>query len=47
MAVLFLPFGRTRMLILAAPYVWRVLFNMRGLSVGVQTGPKQILISFV
>jgi hypothetical protein len=47
LAIIALPFGRTRMLFLSGVLIWRVLFNMRGLIVDIETGPRKLLISFV
>ncbi len=47
MTLFFLPTGKARTVVLAGPFLWRILFSMRGLSVDVQTGPRKVLISFV
>ena len=46
-AVILLPFGKARPLIFAFPYLWRLLFAMRGLNVDVRSGRQDIVINFV
>ena len=46
-AVILLPLGIAGPLIMAFPYLWRVLFSMRGLNIAIQTGDRDILINFV
>jgi hypothetical protein len=47
LALFLLPTGKARPLIMAGPYLWRVLFNLRGLNMDVQTGRRQIQLNFV
>lgn len=47
LAVILLPTGKSRPLILAGPYVWLLLFNMRGLKVDIQQGNRKIMFNFV
>ncbi len=46
-AIILLPLGKARPLLLAGPYLWRILFTMRGFQVDVQTGNRELLINFV
>jgi hypothetical protein len=47
-AVVFtLPFGYARPLVLVWPYLWRLLFSMRGLNVEIATGPREIQLRFI
>lgn len=47
LAVILLPTGKSRPLILAGPYVWLLLLNMRGLKVDIQQGSRKIMFNFV
>ena len=47
-AALFLvPAVRARPLLMAGPYIWRLLFAMRGLKMDIQTGGREMLVDFV
>lgn len=46
-AVILLPMGRARPLIMAGPYLWRLLFAMRGLKAEIRSGRRDILVNFV
>ncbi len=46
-AIFMVPAGRARPLIMAGPYLWRLLFAMRGLKLDIQTGNRTMLINFV
>jgi hypothetical protein len=47
LAVIMLPTGRARPLIMAGPFLWRLLFAMRGLKMDIQTGNREMLFDFV
>lgn len=47
LALILLPTGKSRMLLLSGPCLWRVLFAMRGLKLDMQTGGKKMLIDFI
>ena len=46
-AVILLPLGMARPVIMAFPYLWQVLFAMRGLNVEVQTGGRELIVNFI
>jgi hypothetical protein len=46
-AIILLPSGRARPLIMAGPCLWRLLFAMRGLRAEIQTGRRQVLVNFI
>jgi len=47
-AVVFtLPFGYARPLIMLWPYVWRLLFSLRGLDMDIRSGQHDIQLNFV
>jgi hypothetical protein len=45
--IVLIPTGKWRPLILAGPYVWQLLFNMKGLKVGIQRNNRKLMLSFV
>jgi hypothetical protein len=47
LAIIMLPTGRARPLVMAGPYLWRLLFAMRGLKMDIQTGGREMLFDFV
>ena len=48
LAILFLlPAGKAEPLIWGGPYLWRLLFSMRGLRVEVNTGGRRMMLDFV
>ena len=47
MAIFLIPAGRWRPLFLAVPYIWQVLFNMRGLKVDIEQSDRKLLVSFI
>ena len=47
LAIILLPFGKSRPLILIWPYIWRLLFNMKGLKVDIQQKKRKLMFSFV
>lgn len=47
LALILLPMGKARPLIMVGPYLWRVLFNLRGLRVDVRSGSRQTQLNFV
>jgi hypothetical protein len=47
LAIFMLPTGKARLLILSGPYLWQVLFNMRGLRVHLYEGKREIMFNFV
>jgi hypothetical protein len=46
-ALFMLPTGRAHTLLMAGPYMWRLLFAMRGLKMEIQTGRREMLLDFV
>ncbi len=46
-AIFMVPAGRARPLLMAGPYMWRLLFAMRGLKMEIQTGRREMLLDFV
>ena len=46
-AIILLPTGKARPLVMAGPYLWRLLFAMRGLKLDIQTGSKTMMVNFV
>jgi len=47
LAIFLMPAGKSRMLIMAGLYLWRLLFAMRGLRIDIQTGERQMMFNFV
>ena len=47
LATILIPTGKSRPLILAGPYVWHLLFNMRGLKVDIQQKNRKLMLNFV
>jgi len=47
LAIILLPMGKARPMVMAGPYVWRLLFVMRGLKMDIQTGSRKMLVDFV
>ena len=47
LTIIFLTFGKSRPLILIWPYVWRLLFNMKGLKVDIQQNNRKIMFNLV
>jgi len=47
LTIILVPTGKSRPLILAGPYVWRLLFNMKGLKVDIQQNKRKLMFNFV
>jgi len=47
LAIILLPIGKSRPLIMIWPYIWRLLFNMRGLTVDIQQNKRKLMFDFV
>ena len=48
LAVVFtLPFGYSQPLILVWPYIWRLVFALRGLDMDIKTGRHDIQLNFI
>ena len=47
LSIILIPTGKWRPLILAGPYVWRLLFNMKGLTVDIQQNKRKLMFNFV
>ena len=47
LALILLPTGKARPLIMGGPYLWRILFSMRGLNVDINDGQKRMTFNFV
>lgn len=48
MALFLIPGGRWRPLVLGGPYIWRILFSMRGLKVDIQQpNNRKMMLDFV
>ncbi|MDV2989548.1 MAG: hypothetical protein P3T54_05310 [Dehalogenimonas sp.] len=45
--LILLPTGKARPLIMGGPYLWRILFSMRGLNVDINDGPKRMTFNFI
>ena len=46
-ALILIPTGKSRPLILSGPYVWRLLFNMKGLQVDIKQNKRKLLFNFI
>jgi len=46
-ALVLWPSGWGRRLLLAGPYLWRVIFHLRGLKVDIQGSSKSLLVNFL
>ena len=46
-AIILLPLGKAQPVIMAGPYLWRLLFAMGGLRVDVKTGVHEVQLNFV
>lgn len=46
-AIFLVPAGRGRPLLMAGPFIWRLLFAMRGLKMDIETRGRQMLFDFV
>ena len=46
-AIFLVPAGRARPLLLAGPYIWRLLFSMRGLKMDIETGGREMMFDFI
>ena len=46
-AIFLLPGGRARPLIMMGPYIWRLLFCMRGLKLDIETNGREMMVDFV
>ena len=47
LAIILIPTGKWRPLVLGASYVWQLLFNMKGLKLDVQQRNSRLMLSFV
>jgi hypothetical protein len=47
LAIILIPTGKSRPLVMAWPYVWRLLFNMNGLKVDIQQNKRRIMFNFI
>ena len=47
LAIVLIPTGKSRPLILIWPYIWRLLFNMKGLKVDIQQKNRKLMLSFI
>ena len=47
LAIILIPTGKSRLLILIWPYIWRLLFNMKGLKVDIQQKNRKLMLSFI
>lgn len=47
LAIILIPTGKSRPLVFAVPYVWRLLFNMNGLKVDIQQNKRRIMFNFI
>jgi hypothetical protein len=47
LAIILVPAGKARPLVMAGPYVWRLLFAMRGLKLDIQTGNHKMMFDFI
>jgi len=47
LAIILLPIGKSRPLIMIWPYIWRLLCNMRGLTVDIQQNKRKLMFDFV
>jgi hypothetical protein len=46
-AIFLVPGGRARPLLMAGPYIWRLLFALRGLKMDIETGGREMMVDFV
>jgi hypothetical protein len=46
-AIVLLPLGKARPVIMVGPYLWRVLFALRGLNLEFETGGRAVIVNFV
>ncbi len=47
LTIILLPIGKSRPFILIWPYIWRLLFNMKGLKVNIQQNNRKLMFYFV
>ncbi len=47
LAIILIPTGKSRLFILIWPYIWRLLFNMKGLKVNIQQNNRKLMFYFV
>ena len=47
LAIILIPIGKWRPFILVGPYVWQLLFSMKGLRVDVQQRNRRLILSFI
>ena len=45
--LIMVPMGNARSLLLAGPYLWRVMFAMRGFRLDIGNGQQAMLVDFV
>ena len=45
--IVLLPLGKARPVIMAGPYLWGLLFALRGLNLEFETGGRAMLVNFV
>jgi hypothetical protein len=46
-AVVLLPLGKAQPVIMAGPFLWGILFALRGLKLEFETGGRAVLVNFV
>ena len=46
-AIFMVPAGRARPLLMSGPYLWRLLFAMRGFKMDIETAGREMLFDFV
>lgn len=46
-AIILIPTGKIRPLIMAGPYIWQILFNMWGLKVDIQQNDRKLMLNFI
>ena len=46
-AIFLVPGGRARPLLMTGPYIWGLLFSMRGLKMDIETRGREMMFDFV
>ena len=47
LSVVCIPFGKWQPIIMIGPYVWKLLFNMKGLQVDIQQKNRKLMFNLV
>jgi hypothetical protein len=47
LSIICIPFGKWQPIIMIGPYIWRLLFNMKGLKVDIQQKNRKLMFDLV